>query len=112
MTFRSIYAKPLTDAERERYRRFVASLPCANCDLEGFSQCAHYSGVSSSRLGKGMGRKAHDLMTMPLCHEGANGCHAAYDRHELPDDDAPLWAMLRIGQTIIAAANAGVLKVK
>lgn len=101
----------MTRAELERYRRFVASLPCANCGIEDSSQCAHYSGLASYHLGRGMGRKAHDLMTMPLCHEGANGCHAAYDRHELPIGDAPFWAMLRIGETIISAANAGVLKV-
>ena len=53
----------------EAYRRAVASLPCINCKVPGYSQCAH------SNSGKGAGIKASDLDSFPLCtvHPGADG---------------------------------------
>jgi hypothetical protein len=65
--------KPVRD---EGYRRLVASLPCAMCGVQGASQCAH------SNADKAKGRKASDLLTFPLCHEGANGCHRAFDNYK------------------------------
>ncbi len=55
----------------ERYRRWVASLPCIACGVEGFSQAAH------ANHGKGLGMKTCDLSTFPLCapHFGLIGCH-------------------------------------
>lgn len=61
----------------EPYRRLVASLPCVNCGIEGASQAAH------PNSGKAKGLKACDLDIFPLCHEGANGCHRAFDNYKL-----------------------------
>lgn len=47
----------------------VASLPCANCGMEGFTQAAH------TNFGKGMAIKACDSQTFPLCIY----CHAWLD---------------------------------
>ena len=68
----------------EAYRRAVASLPCINCKVPGYSQCAH------SNSGKGAGIKASDLDSFPLCtvHPGADGrlvqgCHENFDQGAL-----------------------------
>ena len=68
----------------EAYRRAVASLPCINCGVPGYSQCAH------SNSGKGAGIKASDLDSFPLCtvHPGADGslvqgCHERFDQGAL-----------------------------
>lgn len=55
----------------EQYRRYVASLPCYRCGIEGFSQAAH------ADEGKGMGLKTDDLTCYPLCGQRINdaGCH-------------------------------------
>lgn len=58
----------------EAYRRLVASLPCIYCAVIGHSQAAH------PNSGKAKGRKLCDLLCFPMCHEGANGCHARWDR--------------------------------
>ena len=59
----------------EPYRRWVASLPCIACGVEGLSQCAH------ANYGKGMSMKTCDTKTFPLCgpHWGLAGCHQAHD---------------------------------
>lgn len=58
----------------ESYRRYVASKPCFGCGIEGYSQCAHANGG-------GMGTKASDLDTFPLCctRPGHMGCHMMFD---------------------------------
>jgi hypothetical protein len=55
----------------EAYRRYVAALPCFNCGIEQYSQCAH------GDEGKGMGLKTDDRTGYPLCSErpGISGCH-------------------------------------
>lgn len=80
-------AEPVTkDApvRSEPYRRAVASLPCAICGVPGYSQAAH------ANQGKGMGIKASDLDSFPLCtvHPGADGrlvqgCHENFDQGAL-----------------------------
>lgn len=59
----------------ESYRRWVASLPCIACGIEGYSQAAH------ANQGKGLGMKVSDLRTFPLCapHGFHMGCHAQFD---------------------------------
>ena len=57
--------------ESEAWRRAVASLPCANCLREGQTQAAHLN-----HRGKGMGYKAPDCYTIPLCIE----CHREFDQ--------------------------------
>lgn len=51
-----------------RYRDFVRSLPCASCGAPGPSDGHHAIDVG---LYPGMGRKAPDVLLMPLCR----GCH-------------------------------------
>ena len=60
----------------ESYRRWVASLPCIACRIEGYSQAAH------PNHGRGLGQKASDLDCFPLCasRPGHMGCHAMHDQ--------------------------------
>ena len=57
------------------YLRLVAQLPCKHCGIWGHSQAAH------ANTGKGMGTKACDLQTFPLCADrpGQRGCHSYFD---------------------------------
>lgn len=48
----------------------VAQMHCANCGMEGFTQAAH------TNYGKGMGIKACDSQTFPLC----TYCHTWLDQ--------------------------------
>ncbi|HET6788024.1 MAG TPA: hypothetical protein VFH49_08695 [Aquabacterium sp.] len=81
---------PVPASEKERpvrspaYLRAVASLPCCACEREGASQAAHIN------RGKGMGLKAPDNHTFPLCATvgGKQGCHELYDQYKLGDKHA------------------------
>jgi len=66
-------------AHEEAHCRAVAALPCANCGIQGYSQCAH---SNRKQDGKGMGKKAHYLATFPLCctRPGVVGCHVEHDQ--------------------------------
>lgn len=57
------------------YRRYVACFACSWCGVEGWSQAAH------ENRGKGMGLKACDSRTFPLCAPrfGVKGCHQQFD---------------------------------
>ena len=63
----------------EAYRRAVASLPCAYCGIEGYSQHAHENDGKVARL------KVDDRRAMPLCcsRPGIEGCHVAFDQYRL-----------------------------
>lgn len=74
------------------YLRLVAQLPCLYCGIWGHSQAAH------SNTGKGMGTKACDLQTFPLCADrpGQRGCHSLFDQGALFGKEArrliePAW---------------------
>lgn len=74
------------------YLRLVAQLPCLHCGIWGHSQAAH------ANTGKGMGTKACDLQTFPLCADrpGQRGCHALFDQGALFSKEArrliePAW---------------------
>ena len=92
----SAQAAPVAKAapvRSDRYRRLVASLPCAICGTPGYSQAAH------ANTGKGMGMKACDLTCFPACgpRPGIQGCHAALDQGALFTKAArrelePVWA--------------------
>jgi hypothetical protein len=60
------------------YLRWVASLPCIACGIEGFSQAAH---SNQAKHGKGRSIKASDEFTFPLCapHFWMMGCHYMHD---------------------------------
>lgn len=61
----------------EAYRRKVAELPCICCGKPGPSQCAH------ANYGKGMGTKASDTESFPLCPE----CHRLLDQSGVYDKE-------------------------
>ena len=88
----------------EAYRRWVASLPCLACGVEGFSQAAH------ANYGKGMALKTCDLQTFALCgpHCGMPGCH---QRHDLCDgmtrDERRELEQRYVQQTQAMARDAG-----
>jgi hypothetical protein len=71
--------EPVRDKD---YLRLVASLRCVACSIGGASQAAH------PNAGKAKARKACDLLAFPLCHEGANGCHRAWDNYQAGGRDA------------------------
>lgn len=68
------FPKPIR-FKSESYRRFVAAQDCFGCGIGGYSQCAHANGG-------GMGTKASDLDTFPLCctRPGHMGCHMQFDQ--------------------------------
>lgn len=61
------------------YLKRVAALPCACCDVWGYSQAAHSNRYED---GKGRGIKSHYTKTFPLCcaRPGITGCHIAHDQ--------------------------------
>lgn len=72
-----LLAKPKAEPVRhEGYRRLVASMPCAWCGAQGYSQAAH------GNAGKGMAMKTDDRTCFPLCgpRPGDPGCHHVFDQ--------------------------------
>ncbi len=65
-----------TPVRSESHRRWVATLPCFACGIEGYSQAAH------PNQGRGLGQKASDLDCFPLCcaRPGHMGCHFMHDQ--------------------------------
>ena len=63
----------------EDYRRWVASLPCYECRIHGYSQCAH------PNSGKAKGKKQSDAGCFPMCCDrpGVKGCHSRFDQYEI-----------------------------
>jgi hypothetical protein len=68
--------EPVSD---EAYRRLVASLPCFECGIQGYSQAAH------PNSGKGKGKKLSDRECFPMCcaRTGVKGCHQKFDEYEI-----------------------------
>ena len=96
-------AEPVTkDApvRSEAYRRAVASLPCINCGIQGYSQAAHLPPEA-----KGM--KQSDLLTFPLCctRVGIAGCHQDYDQYRL----FPRAAAMAVGRAWAADTQRRIL---
>lgn len=71
----------------ESYRRWVASLPCFECGIEGYSQAAH------ANTGKTKGKKTSDETCFPMCADrpGVRGCHSLFDQYILVGRDAMRW---------------------
>ncbi len=89
--------------ENEAWRRAVASLPCACCFAEGRTQAAH-----PNHRGKGMGMKAPDCWTVPLCVE----CHREFDQGKRWDKQEKREMMDEwILQTVLTLASNGRIKV-
>ena len=60
------------------YRKWVATLPCIACGVEGFTQVAH---SNQAKHGTGRSIKASDEYTFPLCcpRVFSLGCHVEHD---------------------------------
>ena len=59
------------------YTRWVATLPCVNCGLHDETIVAHHlKHRHAPHGGGGMGLKAHDFFTMPLCFECHSSAHS------------------------------------
>lgn len=70
-----VVSYPKAAPVRDRtYRRWVSTLPCIRCGIEGYSQAAH-----GPSLGRGI--KADDMTCVPLCADspGRRGCHSLVD---------------------------------
>ncbi len=57
----------------KNYLNVVSTLPCVNCGLDDETTVAHHLKHRYAPHGGGMGMKANDYLTMPLCFE----CHAS-----------------------------------
>lgn len=77
-TARKVVKKEPSVMRSEQHRRNVAALACVCCGIEKRSQAAHLNLLS---LGKGLGWKLSDALTIPLCVDqvGAIGCHVRLD---------------------------------
>lgn len=83
-------AHPKEEPTRSKtYLRKVARLECIRCKREGYSQAAHIN------RDKGMGLKAGDNYTFPLCTPDGkapgdpepHGCHYLFDNYKLGDKE-------------------------
>ena len=73
---RAIVQVPKSNPVRsESYRRWIATLACMACGIDGYSQAAH------PNQGRGLGQKASDLDVFALCcaRPGHMGCHVMHD---------------------------------
>ncbi len=80
-----------------KYLEWVAGLPCIHC---GAQSQAHHLRVS--QLGAGMGKKASDYFTLPVCYQCHTGCHDG----TFGKETQMRWCL----QTIFKALNEGILK--
>jgi len=87
----------------KKYTRWVATLPCANCGLDDETTVAHHlKHRHAPHGGGGIGMKANDFLTMPLCFS----CH---DRAHNGDADVLDWQADHIFKTLTTAFNSGII---
>ena len=68
-----------------KYLDRIRNLPCQLCGVDdGTIVPAHYSGIYSQQLGKGMGQKSSDHCVAALCHP----CHESMDKYTDGNTDA------------------------
>ncbi len=81
---------------------------CSLCGADdGTVVAAHYSGLYSSALGKGMGQKAWDHCTAHLCHR----CHTDLDTYaEGNNEERAIRFMVAIFKTQKRLFDEGVLR--
>ena len=88
------------------YTRWVATLPCCNCGIHDDTIVAHHlKHRHAPHGGGGMGMKAHDWLTMPLCYT----CH---DKAHNGDADVLDWQADFIFKTLTQAFKYGILSYK
>ena len=87
----------------KKYTRWVATLPCVNCGLDDETTVAHHlKHRHAPHGGGGIGMKANDFLTMPLCFS----CH---DRAHNGDADVLDWQADYIFKTLTKAFNSGII---
>ena len=85
------------------YTNWVATLPCASWGLDDDTTVAHHlKHRHSPHGGGGMGMKANDFFTMPLCFK----CH---DRAHNGDGEILDWQADHIFKTLTTAFQSGIL---
>ena len=90
----------------KKYTDWVATLPCVNCGLDDETTVAHHlKHRYAPHGGGGMGLKANDYLSMPLCFE----CHAS--AHNGDRDILDFQAEF-IFNTLQRAFNYGILDYK
>ena len=88
------------------YTRWVATLPCVNCGIHDDTIVAHHlKHRHAPHGGGGMGMKAHDWLTMPLCYT----CH---DKAHNGDAAVLDWQADFIFKTLTQAFKYGILTYK
>ena len=110
-------AATISQASIVRFHDFIRGQPCQHCGAVGATELAHYDANRAGQFGKGMGKKAHWLMVMPLCGPGANRCHQKFDQSQVStfEDqfmrkvDKSEMMLAYIALTHIAAVEEGVL---
>jgi len=87
----------------KRYTNWVATLPCASCGLDDETTVAHHlKHRHSPHGGAGIGMKANDFLTMPLCFSCHNRAHNG-------DADVLDWQADHIFKTLTTAFNSGII---
>ena len=86
------------------YLEWVATLPCAACEIGDGTVVAHHLKGRGSYLSGGMGQKAGDWLTMPLCFK----CHS-----KMHSGDAAFmnWQYEYILRTLDIAFNSGIIEI-
>ena len=92
------------------YLALARGKPCICCGAQdGTTVAAHYSGVSSGLLGKGMGQKAHDFCVAWLCSK----CHEDFDMYEATNDITRSWEfMLFVLESMALVLETGEVKLE
>lgn len=68
----------------------IRLLPCCQCNAPPPSQACH---ANWGQFGKGMGKKADDEYTIPLCHR----CHKALDTYQgISREKAKAWFLRKL----------------
>ena len=85
------------------YTRWVAPLPCANCSRHDETIVPHHLKHVGLEITSGMGTKASDWATMPLCFN----CH--YKLHN-GDTNIKGHQFVMLYKTLDKAYNSGIMK--
>ena len=90
----------------KEYTNWVATLPCVNCGLHDETIVAHHlKHRYSPYSGGGMGRKASDIFTMPLCFS----CH---DRLHNGDNEVTDFQAEFIFKTLDRATQHDIIRIE
>ena len=86
------------------YLEWVATLPCAACEIRDGTVVAPHLKGRGAYLSGGMGQKAGDWLTMPLCFK----CHSKMHSGDAAFMD---WQYEYILRTLDIAFNSGIIEI-